>query len=109
MCLDEAEDMGNIQPNRQQKIPMNFLRMAHVYKPSDRYWIWHGIWYYTFGEVMPKVEGLLARLVTSQALGYPTCRSGLVVLDVRGFWTEASACVLCRPSVVVQVFQVIGR
>ena len=47
--------------------------------------------------------------VTSQALGYPTCRSGLVVPDVRGFWTEASACALHRPSVAVQVFWVIGR
>ena len=47
--------------------------------------------------------------VMSQALGYPTCRSGLMVLDTRGFWTEASARVLCQPSVAVQIFQVICR
>ena len=44
--------------------------------------------------------------VTSQALGYPTRRLGLVVLESRGVWTEASACVLHRPSVAVQVFRV---
>ena len=42
--------------------------------------------------------------VMSQALGYPTRRSGLVVLELRGVWTEASACVLRQPSVAVQVF-----
>ena len=47
--------------------------------------------------------------VTSQALGYPTHRSGLMVPDARCFWTEASACVLRHPSVTVQVFWVICR
>ena len=42
--------------------------------------------------------------VTSQALSYLTGRLGLVVLDMKGFWTEASAHVLHWPSVVVQVF-----
>ena len=56
--------------------------------------------------------GLLKQLpvpekpVTSRALGYPTHRLGLVVLESRGVWTEASACALCRPSVAVQVFRV---
>ena len=45
--------------------------------------------------------------ITSRALGYPTHRSGLVVLESRGVWTEASAHVLRQPSVAVQVFQVI--
>ena len=45
----------------------------------------------------------------TQALGYPTCRLGLMVLEMRGFWTEASACVLHCLSVVVQVFRVICR
>ena len=44
--------------------------------------------------------------VTSQALGYPTCRLSLVVPESRGVWTEASAHALHRPSVAVQVFQV---
>ena len=43
-------------------------------------------------------------LVTSQVLGYPTRRSGLVVLELRGVWTEASARALCWPSVAVQVY-----
>ena len=47
--------------------------------------------------------------VMSQVLGYPTCRLGLVVLEMKGFWTEASAHALCQPSVMVQVFQVICR
>ena len=33
--LDEAECMKSIQPNKQKEILMNFLRMAHIYKPSD--------------------------------------------------------------------------
>ena len=45
--------------------------------------------------------------VTSRALGYPTCRLGLVVLESRSVWTEASAHVLRRPSVAVQVFRVV--
>ena len=42
--------------------------------------------------------------VTSRALGYPTHRLGLVVPESRDVWTEASACALRWPSVVVQVF-----
>ena len=45
MSLNEAEGMRDIQPNRQ-------LRMAHLYKLSDGYRIWHGIQYYSFGEVV---------------------------------------------------------
>ena len=44
--------------------------------------------------------------VTSQALGYPTCRLSLMVPESRGVWTEASAHALCWPSVAVQVFRV---
>ena len=47
--------------------------------------------------------------VMSQSLGYPTHRSGLVVPELRGVWTEASACALCQPSVMVQVFRAICR
>ena len=39
MSLNEAEDMRDIQLNRQQEILMNFLRKVHIYKPSDGYWI----------------------------------------------------------------------
>ena len=42
--------------------------------------------------------------VTSRALGYPTHRLGLAVPESRSVWTEASARVLRRPSVAVQVF-----
>ena len=41
---------------------MNFLRTVHLYKLSNGYQIQHGIRYYNFGEVMSKVESLLARL-----------------------------------------------
>ena len=61
--LDEAEGMRDIQPNRQQEILMNFLRTVHLYKPSDGYWIWHGIQYYSFREVVSEVKGLLARSI----------------------------------------------
>ena len=35
--------MRDVQLNRQQEILMNFLRMAHLYKPSDGYGTQHGI------------------------------------------------------------------
>ena len=57
----------------------------------------------------PVARRYLQGIVMSQALGYPTHRSGLVVLDTKGFWTGASACVLHWPSVMVQVFWVICR
>ena len=47
--------------------------------------------------------------VMSQALGYPTHRLGLVVPELKGVWTEASARALRQPSVAVQVFQVVCR
>jgi len=34
--LDEAECMKNVQPNKQKEILMNFLRMVHIYKLSNR-------------------------------------------------------------------------
>ena len=43
-------------------------------------------------------------IVMSRALGYPTRRLGLVVLESRGVWMEASARALRQPSVTVQVF-----
>jgi len=33
--LDEAEHMKSVQPNKQKEILTNFLRMAHIYKPSN--------------------------------------------------------------------------
>ena len=35
MSLDEAEHMKSVQSNKQKEILMNFLRTAHIYKPSD--------------------------------------------------------------------------
>jgi len=44
--------MKSVQPNKQQEILTNFLRTAHIYKPSDGYKIRRGVpIYYTFGEV----------------------------------------------------------
>ena len=36
MSLDEAECMKSVQLNKKQEILTNFLRMAHIYKPSNR-------------------------------------------------------------------------
>ena len=41
---------------------MNFLWMAHLYKPSDGYKIRQGLHLYTFGEVISDIKGLLVRL-----------------------------------------------
>ena len=60
--FDEAEHMKSVQPNKQQEILTNFLRTAHIYKPSDGYRIRRGTHHYTFGEVISEVEGMLARL-----------------------------------------------
>ena len=49
---------------------------------------------------------VLGSAVMTQALGYPTHRLSLMVLESRGIWTEASARALRRPSVAVQVFRV---
>ena len=65
----------------------------------------------TFNSYLNKVTRTETLVITvmSQALSYLICRSGLTVPDMKGFWTEASAHVLCQPSVVVQVFQVVCR
>ena len=41
---------------------MNFLQMAHLYKPSDGYKICQGHHYYTFGAVISEFKGLLVQL-----------------------------------------------
>ena len=38
---------------------MNFLQMAHLYKPANSYKIHQGLHFYKFGEVISKFEGLL--------------------------------------------------
>ena len=42
--------------------------------------------------------------VMSQALGYPTCRLGLVVLGTKGFLDRGFSLCTVQPSVAVQVF-----
>jgi len=59
--LDEAKCMKSVQPNKQQEILTNFLRTAHIYKPSDGCKIQRGTRHYTFGEVISKFEGMLAQ------------------------------------------------
>ena len=60
--LNEAEHFSRIQPTKQQEILTNFLRTAHLYKPSDGYKICKGAHLYTFGEVISEFEGLLVQL-----------------------------------------------
>ena len=75
--LDEAEHFICIQPTKWQEILTNFLRMAHLYKPSDSYKICQGLHTYMFGEVISEFEGLLVQLnqttAENAAEGIPPC------------------------------------
>ena len=57
--LDEAEHFGCTQPTKWQEILTNFLRMAHLYKPSDSYKICQGLNFYMFREFISEAEGQL--------------------------------------------------
>ena len=57
--LDEAEHFIRLQPTKRQEILTNFLRMAHLYKPSDGYKIHRGPHWYTFGEIISESKGQL--------------------------------------------------
>ena len=61
MSLNEAEHFSRLQPTKWQEILTNFLRTAHLYKPSDSYKVKHGLHMYTFGEIISEFEGMLVR------------------------------------------------
>ena len=65
--LNEAEHFNRLQPMKRQEILMNFLQIAHLYKPSNGYKICRGPHWYTFGEIISKSEGQLIRLNQTSA------------------------------------------
>ena len=52
---------------KRQEILTNFLRTAHLYKPSDGYKICQGLHMYTFGEIISECEGLLVQMNRTSA------------------------------------------
>ena len=89
----------------QYHFPMATGHLQHI--PMHRYWFQ---WLYSFFSFFCMLNlAHICSIVTSRALGYPTHRLGLMILESRGVWTKASARALCRPSVAVQVFRVVCR